>query len=273
VPPLLYGIWRSRAGGRWRAGLMAFLAAGVPLAALGWYHHRLHGGPPWLFPVALYGESMLRPGLTPSVLAQGCAYTALHMLRLFGWTLPLLPALAWLGRGERNPRNLLLWLSISGLVTIYFFYPSAGGPQLGPRYYFGLLGPLAILAGVTIERLWQSRRGRAFFVALLAASLGVYALRAIREHERSARFNAPFRLAADAELENAVVFMRNVSRGDGARNPPGWRSPVLFVPDLGVRNHRLLALYPGRGVYGYSWSSEGPRLQRGMPGGSPAAPD
>jgi hypothetical protein len=271
LPPLAWASWRVR-----RAALAAFAAALVPLAALGAYHSALHGGPPWLLPAALGDTSMLRPDLGPALLFKGAAYTALHAVRLLGWTFPLLPLLALpglvaaLAPGARAAEARLLGLAVAGLVLVYFVYPSAGGPQYGPRYWFALLGPLAILAGPIVTRLAATRRGVAFLALLVAGSFALFGVRAVHERGRAARENAPFRLAAEARLEQAVVVMQNVNQADHARNAPGWSGPVLFVPDLGPEaNAELFPLFPDRTFHTYRRGPDGPVLEPGVEGGQP----
>ncbi|MEO6462682.1 MAG: hypothetical protein ABIP29_06355 [Candidatus Eisenbacteria bacterium] len=265
LPPLVAAAWWiARAGGGARPAFAALATAAVPLAALGAYHHALHGGAPWVLPASLYEASMIRgAGLDPGTLLRGAAYTALHAVRLLGWTLPLLPFLALLApRGDKAPAgNRLLVLSIAGLVAFYVFYPSAGGPQYGPRYWFGLLGPLAVLAGQGALRLLATPRGRAYAALLLAGAMALLGVRARLEQARAARENAPFRLAEGARLDHAIVFMKNVNRADHARNAPGWSGPVLFVPDLGDRNAEMRALAPGRAVWLYRRTPDGPELR------------
>jgi hypothetical protein len=273
LPPLAWAVWKAgRARGSAAPALAVAVAALGPLAALGAYHHALHGGPPWLLPAALYEESMLRPELGLALVAKGVAYTALHAVRLLGWTFPLLPLLALpglaaaLGRGPRAAEERLLGLAVVGIVVLYAAYPSAGGPQYGPRYWFGLLGPLALLAAPTVERLARPHRGRAFLAVLVAASVSLFVVRARIEGARAAVVNAPFRLAEAARLEHAIVVMQNVNRADRARNAPGWSAPVLFVPDLGAeREGELRARFPDRAFHTYRRGPGGPELRPGLP--------
>jgi hypothetical protein len=264
LPPLVVTAWaiaRHRDGARSLvAPFFALVFAAVPLALLGAYHHALHGGAPWVLPASFYEESMIRLRFDPGVLLRGAAYTALHLVRLLGWTFALLPLLAFFAPRPFGFPNRLLWLSIAGLVVLYGFYPSAGGPQYGPRYYFGLLGPLAILAGQAWPRFAATARGRAFLAVLVAGSLVLFGVRTRLEFVRAAEVNAPFRLAAENRLHDAIVFMRNVNRADHSRNPPGWSSSVLFVPDLGERNAEMRALYPERSVFVYRRGPRGPEL-------------
>ena len=259
LPPLVYTVWRAAKGRPASTVFFVLLGAALPLAALGMYHRALHGGPPWVPPVSLYPESMIRPGIEPAALLKGLAYTALHTVRLLGWTFPLLPLLALLA--PRQEMDRLLWLSVLGLITFYALYPSAGGPQFGPRYYFGLLGPLAILGGRTLAHLTLAPRGRAFAGVLVSVALITFGVRVPREERRAARENAPFRLAAEAGVSNAIVFMQNVNQADHARNPPGWRAPVLFVPDLSGRRGELTELYPTRRLYLYRVGPNGPQIE------------
>jgi hypothetical protein len=226
------------------------------LVALGVYHHAVHHGVPWLFPAALYEHSLL--DLRPSIgmLARGAAYTALHGLRLLAWTFPLLPFLAWMGARRPAPGNVLLLGSIAGLIAFYFLYPSAGGPQYGPRYYFGLLGPLAILGARGL-----GATPRSFRVLLFACAVALFAVRVPLEAARAARVNAPFRLAAAARLDHAIVFLNNVNRSDSGRNLPGWNGPILFVQDQGRRDSTLLARYPDRAAYRFFRISGEARLE------------
>jgi hypothetical protein len=262
-PPLLYALWRLVTDRRSLAPVAAaVVGAAVPLAALGAYHHAVHGGPPWLLPAFLYGESiLLAEGFDARTLVKGAAYTALHAARLLAWTFPLAVILALVPQRGRAVRDdALLWLALVGLVALYALYPSAGGPQYGPRYYFALLAPIAILAGRRLARLAGTRSGRAFASVLVASALVLLAVRARTESERAARENAPFRLAEQARLSNAIVFMRNVNKADHARNPPGWYAPVLYVPDLEGREAELLALYPRRTPYLYRRGDGGPEI-------------
>jgi hypothetical protein len=263
IPPLLYAVWRlRRRPNTIVASLAVVFGSALWLVALGAYHHALHGGPPWLVPALLYEHALLRIEPSIGLLARGVAYTALHALRLVAWTFPLLPLLALAGVRKRLPGDALLVWAMVGLVALYFFYPSAGGPQYGPRYYFGLLGPIAILAARAVVGLGLTRSGRAFRVVLIVAAIALLVVRLPIEERRSASVNAPFRLAAASRLENAIVFMRNVNRSDTGRNLPGWNGSVLFVQDLGARDSTLVARYPGRGTWMYSRPGGRPRLDR-----------
>lgn len=263
IPPLLYALWRvgRRPHAFWAGFAMAFGGA-LWLGMLGGYHHTLHGGPPWLLPALLYEHALLRIQPSIGLLARGVAYTALHALRLVAWTFPLLPLLALAGVRKRRPGDALFLWAIVGLVALYFFYPSAGGPQYGPRYYFGLLGPLAILAARTLEEFGHTRGGRAFRTVLIVAAVALFVARVPIEERRSASVNAPFRLARAAHLDQAIVFMRNVNRSDTGRNLPGWNGPVLFVQDVGARDSALVTRYPGRTTWLFSRAGGDARLDR-----------
>jgi hypothetical protein len=261
LPPLAYALWRLRQ----RKGvaapvLLAALGGAAGLALLGAYHHAVHGEAPWLFPASQYEHGLLavRPSL--GWVLRGLAYTALHGLRFLAWTFPLLAVLAFVGSRRKQPLDRLLTFAIAGMIALYFFYPSAGGPQYGPRYYFGLLGPVAILAARAFDALGETAGRRVFRGALVLAAVALFAVRAPLEANRSAIVNAPFRLAAGARLDHAVVFMRNVNRSDTGRNLPGWQGPVLFGQDLGAGDSTLFARYPGRGAYRFRWVEGRARL-------------
>jgi hypothetical protein len=262
IPPMAWALWSERRRTGTLASLLAMKAGALAgLIALGAYHHAVHGGPPWLFPLALYDHSLLAIHPSLGLFARGLAFAALHGLRLLAWSFPLLPLLAFAGARRRAPHDALLVSAMAGLVAFYFFYPSAGGPQYGPRYWFGLLGPLAILGARGVAMLGESRGGRVFRGALVACALLLFALRVPLEERRSARINAPYELAQRAELKDAIVFLNNVNRSDTGRNEPGWNGPVLFVQEGGARDAALRALYPGRAAYRFGWTSGKAQLE------------
>jgi hypothetical protein len=90
------------------------------------------------------------------------------------------------GAAARRERRLWLWIAVSGVPVVM-------GARFFPRYYFQLLPPLAVAAGITWAELTARRR---VWLAALAAMLAVPAVRFARTRERDTVMDQDSRRAA-----------------------------------------------------------------------------
>ena len=171
---------------------------------------------------------------------------------LFGWAMGSL-LFVWIalgiGRWQRRDHPIL------GLIAVFILGYSAfwfsGGPDLGPRYWYPLVVPLAVVTtrGVHMLAAVLSARGRLTYggarlgVLVLVASLGaavtVLPWRAATKHYRYRGIGSEVRtLAASRGFEHALVFLRTDTRADYQSafvlNPRTFDEPgTIYALDAG----------------------------------------
>ncbi|MEW6235336.1 MAG: glycosyltransferase family 39 protein [Candidatus Omnitrophota bacterium] len=271
-PPLVYFFFQSRL--RWRFAVLFVLGA-LPIGIVYLlYNHALTGF--WLHPprYLLPGE---RLGFGPREIrlfdyveikpfgpAQALTYMFRNLGRLFLWTFPALPLAAFWGAWKR--RSLALaWtrvfaLSALALPLAYFFYPSDGGNQYGPRFYFEALLPLSLLAAPWLEELRVRfvKTKRNILLVVLIILLGADGMMVgihwrFYSHQIYRR-QSLYRLADHFHLHNALVFVSapsgDMTQGDLIRNSPfPDSSEVVYIWDMGAQNTELARSFPGRSSY------------------------
>ena len=187
-------------------------------------------------------------------------YLGRNLGRLLLWTVPGLPLLAiagvWWGRCDRWMR--LFAISAVLLLVAYFFYPTEGGNQYGPRFYYESMVFLTILAARGLLFIWHRSKvrewRRMFYYAVVLIVLldlfsivyyGNYYQRQIYERR------SIYRLVESRKLKNAIVFVGSPSgdmtQGDLIRNPPDLsKADVIYAWDMGRRNIDILKAFPSR---------------------------
>ncbi len=188
---------------------------------------------------------------------------------LFGWATGSL-VFVWLAIGfggwsRRNAPLLILPATFAAGYSLFWF---SGGPDLGARYWYPLLVPLAAFAargiGTFADRTEQRgamahARARVA-AAILVASLGALATtlpwRAGSKYYRYRGISGEVRaLAASAGIQEALVFVRVDERADYqsafSLNPRSLEEPgTIYALDAGPAHRAaLMGRFPGRPVW------------------------
>ncbi len=201
VLPHLATFWLAAAGRPVLAGLCAGLAFHLNTkalfvavaAALAMGEARLIAGGFGLGAAAGLAACGSLSGYWQQVWQWGLAYAGASFSE-HPWRLGVGRTLAWAGfhaalvtgAAARRERRLWLWIAVSGVPVVM-------GARFFPRYYFQLLPPLAVVAGITWAELTARRR---VWLAALAAMLAVPAVRFARTRERDTVMDQDSRRAA-----------------------------------------------------------------------------
>lgn len=182
------------------------------------------------------------------------AMRAGEAVRLWQWAVPGLPLLAavgwWLGR--RNPRVLLLGLSLLCTLAGFLFVTFSQGHGWGARYVHPAWGTLPLLAAVCLARTCDCAAGKHLqrYLACLAFLSLVFAtlLRAyqIDQYMQQHLANSPEPLSEGRQ----VIFVRSHLESysaDLVQNDPFARNRVWYMLSYGrVADAKLMALrFPG----------------------------
>jgi hypothetical protein len=147
---------------------------------------------------------------------------------LFGWAMGSLVCV-WLalGLGGWQPRDRAMLGLIAAFIVGYSAFWFSGGPDLGPRYWYPLIIPFAVLtargaqmlAAVLAVRGGVTHAGARVGVLVLVASVGamvtVLPWRAATKHYRYRGIGGEVRALASAHhFEHALVFVRTAARDD-----------------------------------------------------------
>jgi len=245
-------------------GLLWFTLGGAPfLAALLAFNAAVTSHPL----LAVQNSRGAEPLGAPS--AKTIRLTMWHLTRLYLWTSPVLMfgfIIAFVTALRRRRVDFSDW--IMPLTIIFFLlYGGFGGNQYGPRYYFEAwpFAVLTILKVIDPVLFGPKRDARAAWVcsALIASLLFAIAylpVRLEREHRVVLERQDVYRQVEAAGLDNALVIIASyvgVSRPmpprDLVRNGLHvGEQKVIYALDLGARNAKLRAQFPGRSVYVYS---------------------
>jgi 4-amino-4-deoxy-L-arabinose transferase-like glycosyltransferase len=273
VPFLGWTLYRRVRGGRWREAVA--LASPVVLAAsaIAAYHRHLFGS------ALTTGYAAADPGdIRLGFGADHWLMTGWWLFKLLLWTVPgSLAGLYFLlrARGGPDPRRAdpvagLLGVSLALLVVLHLLFQDRGGNEYGPRYYYDGFTYLALLLAEGWRRapgVLGAARGEAWGRRAVAWVLGAGILisacgsiPALLLHYRDkVAHNRDLEVTvARAGLGSALVFLRTGSGrlppGDLLRNPPDFRTGVVFARDLGAeKNRSLAALYSDRPAFVYSY--------------------
>jgi len=163
-----------------------------------------------------------------------------ELVRLWNWAVPGLPLLAgagwWLGR--RDPRLLLLGLSMISTIVGYLFIGFPQGHGWGARYLHPAWAVLPVLAAVALVRVppgaaWQRMRGYVGSLAILSLVFAT-ALRAVQIHGYLDMHlaNRPPALPGIRQIV-FVTFDRPGYTGDLVQNDPFLRNKVWYMMSFG----------------------------------------
>jgi hypothetical protein len=186
----------------------------------------------------------------------------------------------------RRKPALFLGSTALSLIFGYVLYWT-NGDVLGPRYAFEATSALLVLSAAGISRVWRAlerrdaagprwpvRRasllGGLLVVFILSNLLGYLPWQVRRYHGLYGVTGEPRELLSSAELENALVIVRD---DNGWRdyavafsmNAPNLDGAVVYANDCHPRNDELVAHYPGREVFVF----DGRSLVPYQPSGSP----
>lgn len=264
--------WITRA---WRAIAIAAIVAGAVAALSLLYNHAVTGKAAYPAHVAWadsrYGPGVDVIGFGPNVgidrwpnldplPGHGPVDVVLNLNKnlfmtnvdLFGWAAGSL-VFVWLAIGfggwsRREAPLLILPLAFASGYSLFWF---SGGPDLGARYWYPLLIPLAGLTargiGLCADRIAQrgtvtharSRVAAAVLVAGLTALATTLPWRAVTKHYRYRGISGEVRaLAASAGIRDALVFVRVEERADYqsafSLNPRTLEDPgTIYALDVG----------------------------------------
>jgi hypothetical protein len=188
---------------------------------------------------------------------------------LFGWAtgslwLLLLPVV--LGRRRAGDGVMLAVVTAVVLANTLYWHP--GGPDLGPRYWYLAIVPLAVLSvrgAAELGRLLQVRTqatwsGRHVVAGVLVASLAGLLLgvpwRAATKYHRYRDIGAEVAsMARRYDWEHALIFLRQSERSDyqaafNSNTPELGRGGPVYARDAGPE-HRALVVkaFPDRPIW------------------------
>lgn len=230
-------------------------------------------------PGAFWGGSVdLYPGHSPLeslIHFQHNGYTT--NFELFGWGIGslsfVLVHMFW-GRWTRTETYMAVILGVTIIaLSLYWF---SGSFYIGPRYWFMMLFPLAVLtvSGIGTLSLCLQADGRiamvaerlGFIVVVLCAVAVVSFLtwRGMAKYHELRNFHSDYRvLLQENDLEDGLVFL-NADSDSEVGSAFVFNSPMLsgrepiFVRDLGPQSNRAIAdLFPDRDIYYADGRSDG----------------
>lgn len=262
--PIIWVFWRSRSRYRF---VLCFTVGAFPFAWLYvWYNAALTGH--WFEFIRFLSPSE-RLGFGPreirvfdyvEIQTYGIDDAWKNLIRntgrLFLWTLPGLPLLAMWGfwRVRTNA-----WIKIFGISVIllplgYALYPSDGGNQYGPRFYYESLIFLCLFSSyfgtlfLKRTRILVGLVGAGILGGILICSHASYIEWKINQRR------AIYRLVERSDLHQAVIFVAassgDMTQGDLIRNSPDPDSAnIIYAWNLGKRNRELIESMPDRTFY------------------------
>jgi hypothetical protein len=276
---LPFGLYHLRRNIRhWRFAL-GFAAGAAPiLAAFLWHNDALMGR--WgVLPMKGF-ENYDSRWFQANLFSRG---TDIALSNLWDWLLwtpaAVLPLYAIAMAGRSGPPRQRLLGSVFPLVVLgYYFYVDTGGNRYGPRYYFEAL-PFVVLPAAwvaTKDASWREKSARArwhFYLfalsVLLAVPAGAWQIR--NAHAIVYERTDLYRVVEEQRLSRAIVFVAtptgtrwSMAPTDHTRNWGRDDGGVLYALDRGADNARLMAAYPDRSCFRYTYdpaTSRG-RLQR-----------
>jgi hypothetical protein len=188
---------------------------------------------------------------------------------LFGWATGSLVFVALaLGIGRWRRADTLLLALTAAYIAGHSFYWFSGGPDIGARYWYPLLVPLAALtargAQMAVEQLRKSdacgapgaRVGVVILVACVSAGVVALPWRAATKYYEYRGITSEVRALAEAHrFEHALVFIRSGDRADYqsafSLNPPSLEGTgTVYAWDAGAAARaRVVAAFPDRPVW------------------------
>jgi hypothetical protein len=282
IPFLVFVLLQRRGLQTLRVGLWAVLGLALPLVILGLYSWNATGNPlhtPYsLGPV--FNQYGFGPHTGPfgHTLGNGLWNTSLNLemlsADLFGW--PFLVTLAFACIpflvGRANRWDCLFGATAVAVVAAYVGYWGSG-VMYGPRYYYVLITPVALLTARGLEELYRlplrlgltavpDRLAALLLPTLLLALLFPYNLEAYWPSQLPLYHGYNFTSAGsldavrNAHLRHALVFVvsnpPNQWWSYGAvfpANSPLLNGDIIYARDLGSQNKVLATEFPGRATY------------------------
>lgn len=223
------------------------------------------------------------PGHTPLEALVNAQHSLSELsLEMYGWSIGSLGltllALTWTPwRGFAGMMILVSAMTVVG----YLFYWHTGGYYVGPRYWFMLFAPVAVLSAMGVSSLAQrlskngdgARRLGAMMIVLMLQGMVMSGWRLTEHFPNYNGYNAYYRtLAENSELKNGLIFVHDGS--DSAYGPaigltdPGLREgkPIFLRPGSREANERAAAAFAGREPMHVSRDKDGAlRLHPGLP--------
>ncbi len=200
-------------------------------------------------------------------------------IELFGWAAGSLVVIGLaLGLARWSRGDVPILALPATFILGYSAYWFSGGPDLGARYWYPLLVPLAVLTARGAQMLsatlhpggTQSHAGARIGALLLAASLSASVAtlpwRAVTKHYRYRGIGGEVRaLAASHRFEHALVFVRAANRQQYQSafnlNPPTFDDgQTIYAQDVGPA-HRAVVVgrFADRPVWVIGRDQPGPR--------------
>ncbi len=255
-------------------GVALFVAGGVLAAALFAGYNSAVTGSPLRTGYQVFADTYrftFTLGSLPAPPPVASLYELFYSLaRLNFWLLGWPVSLALAPFARRTPAGRAMALGVIATLVAYAIFRVPSINVVGPVHYGELAVPLLVLSASGIEQVAERIQrpwGRAGRATALAAPVALVTVAvsffwpvygpALRQMSNVAR--APYDLAEQAGLDNAVVFVRSLPSLEafpGAwvyrqrNNTPDLSDRVLWVNDRGAENARLLAWLPaGRRAY------------------------
>lgn len=195
---------------------------------------------------------------------------------LFGWPVSLLFVLLFVARGRFVVADRIHGAIVAGFVVVYACYPGPGVEEIGARYYFPLLLPLALWTarGMIDLHEWFTRQSfkrlRGGFVvpafvglSVMFAGLTFYAESALHYMSLTEKIALPFRTVERAGIRNAIVSIDRMPLAGWVFTVP-YNSADLSDDVIYVRSGRpgaileMMNAMPGRRVFSMAYDSKAP---------------
>jgi hypothetical protein len=288
VAPFAVAVLLARErGGLSRLGVVLRVAAGaLPVLALTLVYNAVVVGGPFRLPFTVtgpqdtfgFGDRGVFPQYTVHfTAADGVAGVLANLRGTAGWVAGgvVLVALAVLGLVRTG--GAARWAVAALAVVVPLGYLPFWGPWaisaqweglelFGPFYWLPVVVPLAVFgaAGLAVV----ARRRRSLAAVVVAVVVGLTALAVpgpvVGNREVTAEYRAVQRVVADADLDDALLFLPR--RGDLGfesdtpflQNDPALRQPVLYAEQRGAADLALAERFPGRSLHRLSEDDDGP---------------
>jgi hypothetical protein len=247
------------------------ITGATPFLAVSLLYNYMITGNPFLV-VTSWGYPLLKLGFHPSDevgnvvnIVDTSVMMVKHFVRLVEWTSPLLLALYGVCLFRKSTTGSLRSYDFifPMFVLFYLFYPSTGGNQYGPRYYFEAL-PFFILtiASVLPQYLamktscWKPRIVRSAFAAHLVFAYTAIPVLAFEMRRIVDERMELFDLVKAHKLSHAIVVIRSATGTLAAMEPKdlthngiSLTGDVLYAIDFNHDYSKLRARYPDRCLY------------------------
>lgn len=223
------------------------------------------------------------PGHTPLEAVVNAQHSLSELsLEMYGWSIGslVLALLAVRWAPWRGLAGMMILVSAMTIVAHLFYWHTAGY-YVGPRYWFMLFAPVAVLSAMGASSLVQRLSGKgdgaqrlgALMIVLMLQGMVMSGWRLTEHFPNYNGYNAFYRtLAEDSALTNGLIFVHDGS--DNAYGPaigltePGMQEgkPIFLRPGSGDANQRAAAAFPGREPMHVTREADGAlRLHPGLP--------